>query len=74
MGARRDDSGQIFKGVKKIKSRGRISDFPKAINTINSKLSDFFHYIPRNLSDIDNVVRLKGDDFFNELVWQCNVM
>lgn len=64
MGTRRSDSGQIFKGIKKIKTIGRISDFPKAINTINSKLGNFFHYVPSNLADIDNVIRISRDDFF----------
>lgn len=74
MGTRKNDSGQIFKGVKKIKTIGRISDFPKAINTINSKLGDFFHYVPSNITDMGNIIRISRDEFFRELVWQCNVI
>ncbi|WDG10302.1 hypothetical protein PUN50_23295 [Vibrio campbellii] len=74
MRLRRNDDSQIFAGVKKLKERGRISDFPKAINIINSKLSKFFHYVPVDISGIDNVVSIYRDDFYKELVWQCNVI
>ncbi|HDY8064972.1 TPA: hypothetical protein RQK90_001930 [Vibrio vulnificus] len=74
MMGRRSDNGQIYTGIKRIKTIGRISDFPKAISTINSKLGSFFHYVPNRLIDVDNVIRISRDDLFKELVWQCNVI
>ncbi|WCE30812.1 hypothetical protein [Vibrio sp. SCSIO 43137] len=74
MRARRNDSGQIFKGIKKIKTVGRISDFPKAIATINTKLGSFFNFVPSNLENIENIIRIPRSDFFKELVWHCNII
>lgn len=70
----RNDSGQIFKGIKKTKTRGNLGDFPKAIKTINSKLSAHFCYVATSISKINKVVDMANDDFFRELVWQCNVI
>lgn len=74
MTAKRSDTHQIYKGVKKIRVKGRLSDYPRAIHVINSRLSGHFHYTPSEIYNINNVVKFPRECFKNELVWQCNVI
>jgi hypothetical protein len=70
-----NDINQLFKSVKKVKSKGPLGDFPKTVKALNSRMSHYFNHTPTKLSEIAlSNLRLPKTDFFREMVWHSNVI
>ena len=74
MAVKKNDSHQIFIGIRKIRTKGRFSEYPKAINSINSNLKEHFNFVPSEIRSINHVLVVSKEGFHNELVWQSNVI
>lgn len=74
MAIKKNDNNQLFKGVVNVKAKGRLSEYPKAIKMMNSKLGHVFRYTPSSLLEIDSPIKMPSNDFFRDLVWQCNIV
>jgi hypothetical protein len=68
------NTNALIKTIRKIKLKGRYSDFPKAVQIMVESLDDYFNFTPWTISELGTTPIIEDKTGDEELIWSCNLI